>query len=155
MRGALVKLWYLPTVFRLGLLYADAVGNVRDRRFEEAKAKLIRIRERSPRQLGIPAPATLLLAFVYLRTGNLISAADVALEGVGQVERLKFLKPPERAYLSYAGKLIYECATSMTGEPRALHLGIGIADLKLEEVRPEIKDSLPLAELAATGQPIH
>jgi hypothetical protein len=103
-QNILAKLWHLPSLIRRGLLYSEAVENVRQSRFDLARAKLVRIRDRSPRRWGNPAPATMLLALVCLKMGDADMAANTAREGVGEAQRNMFLRPAERALSRLCGQ---------------------------------------------------
>lgn len=157
MRRLFGKLRHLPRIIWLGLAYGDAAEDVTQGRYPEARRKLLRIQERSPQAAEALAPVSLLLSLVHLRLGDVVAAAEMAHEGIVQARSLGgFISPAERAYMSYAGKLIYERATQLNGQPMMIDVAVRLEDLRLDRVRALIRNLFPLAEFVPTeGSSVH
>jgi hypothetical protein len=65
--------------------------------------------------------------------------------GVAYVQALKFsANSAERAYLAYAGRLIFEEATRQLGVPKTLKIGIEYDDLDVAKVSSDLLAAYPV-----------
>lgn len=143
---ALKNLQHMPAVFRMAYELVEAQADVARQDFRAAERRLVRIYDMHlPRRALERSPADLLMALVFLRLGNPEAAAKLAPDAVRQVGSIrKWANPIERAYLRYAGRLIFEEATDQLGAPMTLDVGVDYEDLDIERVSSSFRDAFPV-----------
>ncbi|WP_156400554.1 hypothetical protein [Caulobacter sp. Root655] len=85
------------------------------------------------------------MAVVSLRLGNFQVAADLAPTAVSSIGSLRVsANPAERAYLQYAGRLVFEEATRRLGAPKTINVSVDYEDLDVRRVRDSLKNAFPV-----------
>ena len=130
----------------MALKVVDAQAYAAQQNDSAAERLIIQVYEMDiPEQLRQRSTAELLLALVSLRLGKPQVAADRAPIGVRNIGMLgSYVNPTERAYLKYAGRLIYEEATDQLGEPMTIDVGVEFDNLDARKVRSALRDAFPV-----------
>lgn len=149
-RRSLVKflrdLRHLPTIIRMAAEVVEAQEDVIRRDYVAAERRLVRVYTMAPPGTVELSTTNLLMALVSLRLGNPSAAADLAPIAVSHVGSLRaFANKAERAYLQYAGRLIFEEATRQLGHPKTINVGVEFEDLDIRRVRPVLRDTYPVS----------
>jgi len=152
--NAIKDLRHVPTFIRMAAELVEAQEDVARQDYLAAERRLVRIYSLAPPGAVERVPTNLLMALVSLRLGNPSAAVHLAPSGVSHVGSLRaFANPAERAYLQYAGKLIFEEATRQLGEPKTLDIGLEFDDLDVERVRRSLREAYPVHRAHAEGDP--
>jgi hypothetical protein len=150
-------LWHLPTIVCVSVGLTDAQNDVARQDYLSAERRLLRVYSLANRMPPWAIKATLanlLMALVCLRLGNPQAAADLAPTAIGSVRSLRAsANAGERAYLSYAGRLIYEEATRQLGSPGSLDIGVEYEDLDISKVRRRIRSAFPVTRSLRAAPP--
>lgn len=147
------KLKDLPAAVRMAITMVGAAENVSRKDYPAAQQKLLHIYSFAPPGAVERSTINLLMALVSLRLGNPAVAAELAPVAVEHLKNLRaFANPAERAYMRYAGKLIYEEATEQLGSPKRLDVGVDYENLDIARVRNSIRDTYPVRRAVALNQ---
>ncbi len=147
------NLRHVPAIVRMAITMVDAAEDVAQEDYIGAERKLLRIYGFAPPGAVERSPTNLLMALVSLRLGNPSAAAELAPLAVEHLSNLRtFANSAERAYMRYAGRLIYEEATRQLGSPKSLDVGIDYDDLDIGKVRSSIRDAYPVRRSVTQDQ---
>jgi hypothetical protein len=138
-------LWNFPGIVRMSVQLAEAQDEVAKRDYLAAERRLLRVYRSAPPGLNGGTLVNLLMALVCLRLGRPQAAADLIPTAVGHIRSLRALaNEAERAYLSYAARLIYEEATRQLGSPKSLDVGVEYDDLDVSKVSARFRAAYPV-----------
>ncbi len=139
------NLKHLPAAIRISVELVRAQAEAARGDFSAAERRLVRIYGLAPQEMLEHSTTNLLMALVALRLGNPGVAADLAPSAVSHVGCLRVsANGAERAYLSYAGRLIFEEATEQLGAPKTLNVGVEFDDLDVRRVRGSLRAAYPV-----------
>jgi hypothetical protein len=148
------NLKYLPAIMRMGFEIVQTAEDVAEKDYLAAERRLLRIYAIAPPGAVERSTTNLLMALVSLRLGNPTVAAELAPLAVENLRNLSaFANPSERAYMRYAGKLIFEEATRQLGSPKNLDVGVAYEDLDMGRVRSAIRDAYAVRRSGTKDQP--
>jgi hypothetical protein len=127
---------------RMSMELVEAQADVAKYDYLAAERRLLRVYGLAPPGAVERSSTNLLMALISLRLGNPQAAAELAPTAVAHVGSLRvYANPSERAYLKYAGRLIFEEATRQLGAPKTLSVGVDYEDLDMRKVRNSLRDT--------------